>query len=89
MGGSYVAAILFCGLHWNDGYKLFVPLAATEFHFASDFGKNGVIAAHAHAGAWMPHGAALTDDDIAGDHSLAAKRFDAKTAASRVAAVAG
>jgi hypothetical protein len=45
--------------------------------------------AHTDAGAGMPFGAALADDDVARNHSFAAELLDAKASASGVTTVAG
>ena len=59
-----------------------------EFHAAFDLGENGVIGAHADILARMPSRAALTRNDVARNHMLAAERLDTKALASRVAPVA-
>jgi hypothetical protein len=55
----------------------------------SDGGEDRVILAHAHALARPPLGAALTHDDVARDHGLAAEFLHAKAPARTVATVAG
>ena len=51
--------------------------------------ENGVILAQADAGARSPLGAALADDDVAGEHSFATELLHAKTTASGITTVAG
>ena len=51
-------------------------------------GKQGVIAAHADIQTRMPLGATLANDDVAGDHILAAEFLDAEIFGIRVPTVA-
>ena len=60
---------------------------AIEEHAAINQGENRVIAAHAHALAGVELGATLTDDDVAGDHSLTTKLLHAETLAAGIATV--
>src|SRR5580704_10042616 len=60
-----------------------------EFDRAIDQREQRVIAPHADLAAGMKLGAALADDDVAGDDDLAAEFFDAEPAAAAVAPVAG
>jgi hypothetical protein len=60
-----------------------------ELNFAVDKREQGMVFAHADVTAGMPHGAALTSDDVAGDGQLATRLLQAEAAAFRVAAVAG
>src|SRR5690606_24397575 len=60
-----------------------------EGHGAAHQRVDGVVGADADAGARMPLGAALADDDIAGNDRLAAELLDAEAAARRVTTVAG
>ena len=62
---------------------------ALELHAAIDHGEDGVILAEADIGARLPPGAALADDDVAGDDGFTAVFLDAKAAAFGVAPVAG
>jgi hypothetical protein len=41
-----------------------------------DLGKESMVSAHADIKAGMPGGAALTRDDVAGNHVLASERLD-------------
>ena len=50
--------------------------------------EEGVVPAHADVGAGVEFGAALTDEDGAGEDELAAVAFDAEALAVAVAAVA-
>src|SRR4051812_23148037 len=56
-------------------------------HAAIDEREQGVVAAAADADTRMHLGAALADQDVAGDHRLAAEFFHAETLAARVASV--
>ena len=56
---------------------------------AVDQREQRVVAAQAHARTRMELGAALADDDVAGDDSLAAELLHAETTASGVTTVAG
>jgi hypothetical protein len=47
-----------------------------------------VVRPHADIASGIPFGAALADDDVAGQHVLAAELLDAEALALRVAAVA-
>src|SRR5688572_15317812 len=60
-----------------------------ELHRAGDEREEGVVLAHAHAGAGPELGAALAHDDRAGVDRLATELLHAETAARGVAAVAG
>src|ERR1700757_1719843 len=59
-----------------------------EFHGAVDRGEEGMVTTHAHVLAGPELGAALTNEDVAGEHLLAAELLDAETAAGGVAPVA-
>ena len=52
-----------------------------------DFGEEGVVFAHADAGAWVEFGAALSDKDAPGPDAGSAEGFDAEAPALRVASV--
>ena len=56
---------------------------------AFDQGINRIVLAHADIFAGLPLGAALTDDDVAGDHMFAAELLDAEPFAGCIAPVAG
>jgi hypothetical protein len=59
-----------------------------EFDDALDLGEQGVIRAHADVETGVPGRAALTRNDVAGNHALAAERLDAEALAFGVASVA-
>src|SRR4029079_6639169 len=63
-------------------------LLSRELDVAFAQSEQRVVLAHANAVAGVPFGAALPDDDVAGEHALAARLFDSKPASGRVAAVA-
>ncbi len=60
---------------------------AVEADGAGDDGEDGVVAAEADAFTGSPFGAALADDDVAGDDLLAAVFFDTEAFAAAVATV--
>jgi len=59
---------------------------ARELHVAVDQSKDGVVAAKAYIGAGIPLGAALTDQDVAGDNRLAAELLYSEAPALCIAA---
>jgi hypothetical protein len=63
-------------------------LTRQEADSAIGRGKEGVVFAHADIRAGMPFGAALTNNDVAGDNLLIAETLHAQTTACRVATVA-
>ena len=86
---SGISGCLFSGLHGNNRDNLAVFLGSPELDLAMDCCKNRVILADADAGSGVPGGAALADDDIAGNDILTAEAFHAKTATCSIATVAG
>src|SRR4051812_18752716 len=75
------------------GHRLDVDVGAAQCRFegnvALDQGEDRVVAAEAYILAGPPLGAALTNDDVARDHGLAAVLLDPQALARRIAAVAG
>src|SRR5271166_2915291 len=61
---------------------------AGELHVPIDQRKDRVVPAKADMLARLPLGAALTQDDVAGNHALAARLLDAEAPAFRIAPVA-
>src|SRR5689334_3092628 len=59
-----------------------------KLDMAFDLGKESMIGTHADIEAGMPGGAALTRDDVAGNHMLATKGLDAKALTLGIAPVA-
>src|SRR5665213_479349 len=59
----------------------------TKLDMAFDLGKQGMIGAHADIKAGMPGGAALTGNDVARDHVLAAEGLDPEPLARRIPTV--
>src|SRR5882762_10020622 len=59
-----------------------------ELHHAVDERVDGVVGAEAHVLAGVPHGAALAQDDVAGDDLLTAELLDPAILRVAVAAVA-
>jgi hypothetical protein len=80
---------LFSGLQGNNRDNLLILLGAAEIHGAGNGCKNRVILADADAGSGVPGGAALADDNVAGNDVFAAKALHAKPPARGIAAVAG
>ena len=62
---------------------------ALELHVTVYQRENRVVAAETDIGAGLPTGAALADDDVAGNDRLAAVFLHAEAAAFRIAPVAG
>src|SRR4029079_12981043 len=58
-------------------------------HTARNLGKQGVVGARADVVAGAIHGAALTHEDVAGKHALAAELLEAKSFRLGIAAVLG
>ena len=78
------------GLGGRDGRGIDVdaPVAAIKADVAVGKGEKGMIATHADVVTGVELGAALTDEDGAGENELAAEAFHAETLAVAVAAVA-
>src|SRR5688500_6933353 len=70
---EWAGAPLFGRRRRDDRDDLPVALGGAEAHGAGEPGIDGVIIAHAHPGSRVPGGAALADDDVAGDDLLAAE----------------
>src|SRR6185369_6181728 len=73
-------------LHGDEGAS---AGGAMEGDLALDRREDGVILAHADIAAGMKLGAALAQDDIAGDHVLTAVALHAEPPAGAIAPVAG
>jgi hypothetical protein len=86
LGGEWQRLRRSLGLHGDMHLALGL---AGEFHLAVNKGEDRVVAAETHIGARIPLGAALTDQDVAGNDGLAAELLDAEAAALGIAAVAG
>src|SRR5207248_179629 len=65
-------------LHRANRYERAAVAFGMKFDVAFDFGKQSMVGTHAHIKAGMPRGAALTRDDVAGDHVLAAIGLDSE-----------
>ena len=59
-----------------------------EFDDALDLGEQGVIRAHADVETGVPGRAALTRNDVAGNHDFPAERLDAEALTLGIATVA-
>ena len=70
------------------GIDVDAPVAAVEADVAVGKGEEGVVPAHADVVAGVEFGAALADEDGAGEDELAAVAFHAEALAVAVAAVA-
>src|SRR5579885_2357906 len=58
-----------------------------KLHVTFNLGEQGMVSAHADIKAGVPGGAALTRDDVARDHALAAENLDAKALALGITSV--
>src|SRR5262249_26799 len=81
--------VVICG-HGRE-YRHDGSLAGSGFEGGSavDGRKDRMVDAHTHTRAGMPFGAALANNDVAGEHSFAAELLDAETTASGIATVLG
>ena len=70
---AVISLPLFCCLLRDHRNQLFVAFGGAENNGAIDLGKKCVVAAHANARTGMHFCAALADDDVAGNHSLATR----------------
>jgi hypothetical protein len=66
------------GRKYGNSYAVF--LVGAEFHFTFNESKERVVFTHADIDAGVPFGAALADNDIAGEDLLAAKTLHAEPA---------
>ena len=82
LGYSNVRSV---GERW--GCHIHATTFAVEFDFAIDEGENRVIATDADVTTGMELCSALADDDVPGNHGLAAEFFHAEALAARVASV--
>src|SRR5437879_3349563 len=67
--------------HRNYRYESATVGFCTKFDMTFDFGKESMVGAHADIKAGMPGGAALTRDNVAGNHVLSAIGLDAQAIA--------
>ncbi len=92
-GGSgkalYPVALLSSCRHRDNGHEGASVGTSAEFHVTFGCCEDGVVLADADIVARVPFGAALADDDIAGDDAFTAEFLDAEAAASGVTSVAG
>src|SRR5262245_14039659 len=81
-GGLDVVHRLFGRLrHRNHRYESATIGFCTKFDMTFDLGKESMVGAHADIKAGMPGGAALTRDNVAGNHVFAAIGLDAQALA--------
>src|ERR1700716_2906478 len=73
--------------HRNNRYESAAVGFRTKLDMAFDLGEQGMVSAHADIKAGMPRGAALTRDDVAGDHVFAAIHLDSEALACRITPV--
>src|ERR1700684_230300 len=73
--------------HRNHRHERAAVGFGTGFDMALDLGEQSMVGAHADIKAGMPGGAALTRNDVAGNHALAAKRLDPEPLARRITTV--
>ena len=78
--GGYLGAHL-------DGIDIDAATVLVETHFAFDEGVNRVITTNTDVLAGVPLGAALAEDDVAGNNFLAAKFFHSAALALAIATV--
>src|SRR3979409_722979 len=84
----FVHRLLGCG--FRHGYNRNESAAVgscTKLDAAFDLGEQGMVGADANIKAGMPCGAALTRNDVAGNHVLAAIDLDSEALARRITAV--
>src|SRR5882757_2379680 len=67
--------------HRNNRYESAAIGFCAKLDMTLDLGEESMVSAHADIKAGVPGGAALTCDNVAGNHALAAKRLDAKALA--------
>ena len=65
--------------HRQDGNKDLAIAAGAKLHMTFDLGIDGIVLAKANAGAGVPFGAPLTNENISRNDMFAAKFLDAKT----------
>src|ERR1700687_3210098 len=73
--------------HRNNRYESAALGFCTQLDMAFDLGEQGMIGTHADIKAGMPGGAALTRNDVAGNHMLAAVHLDPEPLARRITSV--
>src|SRR5579859_1113506 len=73
--------------HRNHRHEGAATRFRTKLDMTLDLGEQSMVSAHADIKAGVPRGAALTRDDVAGSHMLAAIGLDAKAFARRITAV--
>jgi hypothetical protein len=75
------------GYHRNYRYERTVVAAFLELYGAVNQRKQRVVFAHAHVGASVVTGTALTHDDVASDEGLTTEDFNAEALRMRFTAV--
>src|ERR1700680_2068587 len=70
--------------HRNNRHESAAVGFCTKLDMAFDLGEKSMVGAHAYIKAGMPGGAALTRDDVAGNHVLAAIGLDPEPLARRI-----
>ena len=73
--------------HRTNRYERAAVGFGLKFDMTLDLGEEGMIRPHADIKAGMPGRAALTRNDVAGNHMLATKGFDAKALALGITSV--
>src|SRR5882724_583869 len=73
--------------HRNNRYEGAAIGFCAKLNSTLDLGKQSMVSAHADIKAGVPGGAALTRDDVAGNHVFAAIGLDAQALARRIPAV--
>jgi len=85
---SPVALLSSCR-HRDNGHKGASVGTGAEFHVTFGCCEDGVVLADADIVAGVPLGAALADDDVAGNDEFAAEFLDAEATACGITSVAG
>src|SRR3981189_1411691 len=73
--------------HRKDRYESAAVAFCTKLDMTFDLGEQSMVSAHADIKARMPGGAALTRDNVAGNHVLAAIGLDPEPLARRITTV--
>src|ERR1700716_502739 len=73
--------------HRHHRYESAAVGFCTKLDMTLDLGKQSMVGAHADIKAGMPGGAALTRNDVAGNHMLAAIGLDPEPLARRITSV--
>src|SRR5262249_17836408 len=85
---SHIHRLFGCGIrHRANRYERAAVCFGLKFDMAFDLGEQSMVGPDADIKAGVPGGAALTRDDVAGNHMLATKHLDAKALALGITSV--